>query len=263
MKRYFHLYNIFLQQYIKKLMQSKLDFFIGVISFFLNQLIGIVFLQLVFNRIPDLNGWSFYQLVFIYGFAQIPRGIDHFFTDYLWVFTRKTIKEGGFDRYLLRPVNPLFQVLVERCQPDGLGEVVVGVLLTCYAAAKLKITITGISLLTFLIAVIAGAVIYTSVKLFFASNAFFMKECYGLLYTAYNMSDFAKYPTEIYSAPVRTVISWILPFAFTAFIPAEYFLKEMSLFNTIGAECLVAAAAFMISYSYFKFGCNHYESAGN
>lgn len=263
MKRYFHLYNIFLQQYMKKLMQSKLDFFIGFFSFFLNQLIGIVFLKLVFNRIPDLNGWSFYQLVFLYGFAQIPRGIDHFFTDYLWTFTRKTIKEGAFDRYLLRPINPLFQILVERCQLDGLGEVAVGVLLSGYAAAKLKITMTWISLLVFLIAVIAGAVIYTSVKLFFASNAFFMKECYGLLYTAYNMSDFAKYPTEIYSTPVKTVISWILPFAFTAFIPAEYFLREMSLFTTIGAECLVAAAAFFISYSYFKFGCNHYESAGN
>lgn len=104
-------------------MQSKLDFFMGFFGFFLNQLLGIVFLQLVFEKIPHLNGWSFYQLVFIYGFAQIPRGIDHFFTDYLWLFARKTVKEGSFEVcFLLRylsffPKNEIavFSKLDMRC----------------------------------------------------------------------------------------------------------------------------------------------------
>ncbi len=263
MKRYLYLYKIFMQQYLKKLMQSKLDFFMGFMGFFLNQVLGIVFLQLVFERIPSLNGWSFYQLVFIYGFAQIPRGIDHFFTDYLWTFTRKTIKEGSFDRYLLRPINPLFQILVERCQVDGIGEVAVGILLVIYAGNRLGMKMTLLSLLIFIIAVIAGAIIYMSVKLFFASNAFFMKDCYNLLYMAYNMSDFAKYPSTIYSRSVNVVLSYVLPFAFTAFIPAKYFLTRESLFMTVGMECIVAVAAFAVAYGYFKFGVNRYESAGN
>ena len=263
MLRYIHLYKIFLLQYLKSLLQSKLDFFMGFFSFFLNQILGIIFLQLVFSQIPDLNGWSFEQLVFIYGFAQIPKGIDHFFTDYLWVFCRKTVREGAFDRYLLRPVNPLFQVLVERCQPDGLGEVLVGVILVAYAGAKLRLSFSVFSFFVFLIAVFAGSVIYTAVKLFFASNAFFMKECYNMLYTAYNISDFAKYPTEIYTKPVRLIVSFVLPFAFTAFIPANYFINGGTLLLSVGAECLVAAAAFLIAYLYFSFGIKKYESAGS
>ncbi len=263
MRRYLYLYKIFMMQYFKALMQSKLDFFMGFFAFFLNQITGIVFLQLVFQQIPSLNGWSFYQLVFIYGFAQIPRGIDHFFTDYLWTFTRKTIKEGSFDRYLLRPINPLFQVLVERCQVDGLGEVAVGLLLVIYAGGRLGIGVTSLSVVLFLIAVLAGAVIYMSVKLFFASNAFFIKDCYNLLYMAYNMSDFAKYPTTIYSRSVNLVLSYVLPFSFTAFIPAKYFLEEASLLMTIGMECVVAVVAFIIAYNYFKLGTKRYESAGN
>lgn len=263
MLRYLHLYKIFLQQYLKSLMQSKLDFFMGFFSFFLNQALGIVFLQLVFAQIPDLNGWSFEQLVFIYGFAQIPKGIDHFFTDYLWIFCRKTVREGAFDRYLLRPVNPLFQVLVERCQPDGLGEVIVGIVLVVYAGRRLLLSFSVISFLVFLIAVFAGAVIYMAVKLFFASNAFFMKDCYSLLYTAYNISDFAKYPTEIYDGPVRFVIRFVLPFSFTAFIPANYFMSGGTLLFSVGAECAVAAAAFAVAYLYFSFGIKKYESAGN
>ena len=62
-KHYLCLYRIFFVQYMKTQMQSKTDFIIGFFSFFLNQLLGIVFLSLIFEQIPSLNGWSFYQLV--------------------------------------------------------------------------------------------------------------------------------------------------------------------------------------------------------
>ncbi|WP_099469320.1 ABC transporter permease [Konateibacter massiliensis] len=263
MGRYLKLYKIFFLQYMKGLMQSKIDFFIGFFSFFLNQILGVAFLYLVFEKIPDLNGWSFYQLIFIYGYAQIPRGIDHFVTDYLWLFARKTVKEGSFDRYLLRPVNPLFQVIVERCQPDGIGEILVGVLLVAYSAVKLDLAISVGGILLFFISIIAGAIIFTAVKLFFATNAFFMKDSYSLLYLVHNMSDFAKYPTSIYAKPIRIVLSYIIPFAFTAFIPASFFLQKGNLLQTIGMEVFVAALSFLIAYRYFAFGCNKYESAGN
>lgn len=248
---------------MKSLMQSKLDFFMGLFSFFLNQAIGIIFLFLVFQKIPNLNGWQFYELVFIYGFAQIPRGIDHFFTDYLWVFCRRTIREGSFDRYLLRPINPLFQVVVERCQPDGLGEILVGLLLVITAAQNLGIEMSFLAVLAFILAVIAGSIIFTSIKLFFATNAFFIKDAYSLLFLAYNLSDFAKYPLNIYSGFIRVVLSYIIPFSFAAFIPASFFLNDVSIISTIGAGLLVAIIAFFIAYRYFVFGIKHYESAGN
>ncbi len=146
---------------------------------------------------------------------------------------------------------------------DGIGEVAVGIILVVYAAGKLGIGVTLLTLPAFIIAVLAGAVIYMSVKLFFASNAFFMKDCYNLLYMAYNMSDFAKYPSTIYSRSVNVVLSFVLPFSFTAFIPAKYFLTEVSVFATVGLECVVAAVAFVIAYGHFKLGVNRYESAGN
>lgn len=88
MKRYARLYIKFMQQYIKSLLEYRGDFILGLVGFFFVQFVGIIFLQLVFNAIPSLSGWSFYEILFIYGFAQIPRGIDHVFTDYLWIFSQ-------------------------------------------------------------------------------------------------------------------------------------------------------------------------------
>ena len=105
--------------------------------------------------------------------------------------------------------------------------------------------------------------IYMAIKVFLATNTFFIKDAYQLLFLGYNFSDFVKYPLEIYNKPIRMVLSYIIPFGFTAFIPASYFLQTATLRNTIIIEIFVGVIAFAVAYKYFCFGCNRYESAGN
>ena len=116
-KRYLRLYRVLVTQFLKTIMQSRVDFLIGLFGFFLTQVMGIAFLYLVFQQIPDLQGWTLDQLIFIYGFAQIPRGIDHLFTDNIWLVAYRLVINGDFDRYMLRPMNIFFQVIAEKLQP--------------------------------------------------------------------------------------------------------------------------------------------------
>ena len=261
--RYFRLYRVFVLQYLKTLMQSKLDFFVGLIAFFFTQLAGIVFMYLIFEHIPNLNGWSFDQILFIYGFAQLPRGIDHLFTDYLWILAMRLVVRGEFDRYLLRPLNPLFQVVAERFQLDALGEILVGLILVVTASTRMGIKIGLFNSIVFFVSIIAGAIIYTSIKLFFASIAFWTKDSIGLLQLVYESSDFAKYPISIYDKRIRFLLSYVFPFAFVAFFPASYFLGEAKLLTTVGIEVLISVIAFKIAYATFNKGLTVYESAGN
>lgn len=263
MTRYLKLYGRFSSQYIKFMMQSKVNFFISIFSFLTMQASGLAFLYLIFEHIPKLNGWSFYEILFIYGFAQIPRGIDHVLTDNIWMLAMRKIVMGEFDRYLLRPVNPLFHLIAEMFQPDGLGEIIVGIVITIIAIIKLGIDITFFKGILFIIFVLAGVIIYTSIKLFFASIAFWIKDSMAILNLAYATSDFAKYPNEIYSKFVKTIITVIIPFAFTAYIPAAYFIGHTSLslalFGTVGT----AIISFTVAYCTWLRGITAYESAGS
>ena len=81
--------------------------------------------------------------------------------------------------------------------------------------------------------------------------------------TAYDMSDFAKYPIEIYAKPIRIVLMTVLPFAFVAYSPATFFLIGANVWKTIAAECAVAVIFWMFAYALFKKGLTIYESAGN
>ena len=123
--------------------------------------------------------------------------------------------------------------------------------------------VTPVKLLLFIVSIIAGSVIYTSVKLILASIAFWLKDSSAIMTTAYEVADFAKYPIEIYAKPIQFVLMTILPFAFVAYIPSTFFLIDANLWRTIGAECVVAAVIWMIAYKIFQKGISVYESAGN
>lgn len=262
MKRYWRLYRVLIAQFFKVVMQSKVDFLMGLLGFFLTQATGIIFLYLIFQQIPSLNGWTFYELIFIYGFAQIPRGIDHLLTDNIWLVAWRLVINGDFDRYMLRPMNVFFQVIAEKIQPDALGELLIGTILVILSAEKCGVIADLIHIALFIVSIFAGALIYTSIKLFFAALAFWLKQSGPFLQVAYEMADFAKYPTEIYHKGIRFIITWVIPFAFVAYLPASYFLGKGSPM-VIGVECLIALVFWCIAYSVFNYGLKGYESAGN
>lgn len=262
-KRYLRLYRVLISQFLKTIMQSKADFLMGLFGFFFTQITGIAFLYLVFQQIPSLQGWSLDQLIFIYGFAQIPRGIDHLLTDNIWLVAWRLVLNGDFDRYMLRPMNIYFQVIAEKLQPDAIGELMVGTILVAGSLAKGIVIVDGLHTVLFIVSVIAGSVIYTAVKLFFASLAFWVKTSGPFLQVAYEMADFAKYPTEIYAKGVRFLITWVIPFAFVAYLPASYFLKDSVSAGIIGIECVIAVLFWCIAYAVFCRGTKAYESSGN
>ena len=244
-------------------MQSKVDFLIGLGGFLISQFAGIAFLYLVFEQIPSMKNWSFEQMRFIYGFAQIPRGLDHLFTDNLWMVAWQMVVKGTFDKYMLRPMNLFFQIVCEKVQMDALGELLIGIIMVVRAVQNGTVQLTPLKILFFLISIIAGAVIYTSVKLFFAATAFWFKDSMPFLNAAYEMADFAKYPIEIYAKPIQIILMTVLPFAFVAYIPSTFFLVNANVLKTIGAECIIAVLFWLVAYGLFQRGLRRYESAGS
>ena len=263
MKRYFRLYSKFLQQYIKSLMEYRIDFIFGLIGFILIRLAEVVFIKLIFNFIPTLSGWNINQILFIYGLAQIPKGIDHVFTDYLWIFSWKTIARGEFDRYLLRPLNPLFQVISESFQPDGFGEIIVGIALFIISSVNLNLVFSFDKIIELIVVIIFATLIYTAVKLATTSIAFWVKFAQAHVFMAYQVSSFAKYPIGIYPGAIRFVLTFLIPFAFTGYYPGAYFLGNGSFLTGVVLTVLVGIISISLAYCIWLKGITVYESSGN
>ena len=263
MRRALKIYRILVAQNLKRLMEYKADFLTGAVSFLIDQAIGIAFIFIIFSQIPQLAGFTFEQIVFIYGFSQIPKGLDHLLTDNLWCVGYFIVRKGDFDKYLTRPINPLFHVIAETFQIDAVGELVVGICLMIYAAPSAGLYITPLSVILFILVIPFSALIYTAIKIGTAAVAFWIKSSGFIIQMVYGMNEFAKYPTTIYSNFIKLIVTFVIPFAFTGYYPCLYFLTgENPLFN-IGCTVLIAVIFFAISLVIWHKGLSAYESAGS
>lgn len=262
-KRYLLLYKSFLRQYLKKLVQSRIDFALGILAFLVVQASGIIFLYLIFNQIPTLAGWRFEEIIFIYGFSQIPKGLDHLVADNLWLLSSSMIIKGDFDKYLIRPINPLFHLLADRFQPDAIGELIIGLILLLDSKKKLGLEFTFDKMIYFVILVVFCALIFTSIKLIFASLSFWIKDSLSILQLNYMLNEYCKYPINIYSKFIKFIISFIIPFAFAQFFPASYLLNKDTVKTGVITTMLISTICFFISIIIWTNGIKRYESTGN
>ncbi len=262
-KRALKMHRIFIVQELKRFMEYKGDFITGAIGLLLAQLCSIIFISVIFSQIPTLVGWSFNEVMFIYGFSLIPKAVDHLFFDNLWAVGHFIVRKGDFDKYLTRPINPLFHVMAEKFQVDAFGELVMGIVLLSCSLPSLDIEYSFMKILLTIVVVIFASFIYTGIKIGTSAIAFWTKRSGNIIFMFYMVNDFVKYPIDIYNNVVRSVLTYIIPFAFTAYFPALYFITgENPLFN-IGMTIVVAIVVMTIGVLIWNRGIKAYESAGS
>lgn len=261
--RFLRLYKTFVVQQLKQLMEYRVDFLTGATSFLVGQITNIVFISIIFSQIPHLQGFGYYEIIFIYGFSLVPKGLDHLFTDNLWKVAWFIVRKGNFDKYLTRPINPLLHVIMEALQFDALGELITGIALMAIASVKLGIDYSVGKILLMLLAFVFGTVIYTAIKIAGAALALWMKSSGSILQVFYMTSDFAKYPVTIYNGFVKNIVTYIIPFAFTAYYPASYILRGNDPWFCFGVGTIIAAVLLTLSILLWNKGLSAYESAGS
>jgi ABC-2 type transport system permease protein len=244
-------------------MAYKGDFFVALLTSMLATVAGYGFILVLFTKIPHLKGWSFEEVLFIYGFSLLPMGLFNIVSFNLYEFGNIYIVEGKFDRVLLRPVHSLFQVLFENFRIESVQEILVGCAAVAYCAVKLEMVWSLSEILIFPLLVLCGAVIYTGIFVLLTSVSFWFEDRIGITPPIYNMIPFGRYPITIYNAFIQFLLSWIIPFAFASFYPTVRYLGRMEFQKEFYMVPLVALAVFGMALFTWGMGVRQYKSTGS
>ena len=263
MLRYLKLQRIFIAQHMKKLMEYKTDFLLGAIGLLFSQALQVMFIGIIFSQVPALEGYTFDEVLFIFGFSLIPKSLDHLFCDNLWFVGYSIIRKGDFDKYLTRPINSLYYVIAEKFCVDAFGEMLTGILLLCYSIPRLSPAFHWYTVPLALVVTVFATLIYTSLKIMTAAISFWTKSSGHITHMLYMTNDFSKYPVTIYSKAVAAFITYVIPFAFTAYYPASYFLTGNNPLFCIGGTVIAGTVLFALALFIWGRGVRAYESAGS
>ena len=261
--RYIKLYILYFSRNIQGKMEYKLDFFLGNLATILGQVVGIAFVWVIFEQIGDLNGWTLPEIMLIYGLAALPYGLFMIFLSGVWRLGY-LIQMGNFDLCLTRPVGPLLLVVTEDSATHGFGTFVTGMAIVIAASRMLRLEWTLPLILFAVLAIGCGVVIYLSVNLITASCSFwFLGGRTSIMYMVQRFRDFANYPLTIYSAPIRILLTWIIPFGFAGFYPATLLLDRGEFAIYVYLIPVVTVLFFALAYGFWRLGLNRYQSTGS
>lgn len=263
LRRMLFLYRRLFGAQLKAILEYQTDFYIMIASAVLTQLLGVVFLWVVYSRIPDINGWLFWEVVFMYAMIYLTEGFGSLFFEGTWRLGG-IVNRGELDVMLLRPVSPILQVLTNGIGMNGIGNIIIGLIMIGQTLTRIDLHWSVGKILIAVLLIATAVAIRVSINLAANTSAFWIKNAGNAFpIMIHNLGEFAKYPITIFSLGVQLLVAVLVPFAFISFFPA-YYLFDKSTSPWFWLASPVAAIYCMaVAYALFRYGLRKYESVGN
>ncbi len=223
---YAKLYAEYFRLHLKALAQFRADLALVIAGAVVRDGAALLFLGIIFGRIPALAGWSLNELLLAYGLLAAGGYLGSIFLNSAHILSWY-VQTGRYDVLLIRPVPPLFQLIGE--QPINItfiGNFLVGVGTVGVALARLALPFQGWWLLYFPAVLLSGALIGFGINLIGACLTFRFTSVSSLLIALGYAPEFARFPLAIYAAPLAFVLTWILPHAMAGIYPAGFLLGK-------------------------------------
>jgi len=262
MKRHLRLFALYFAQYAKVRLAYKADFFIAFFSSMTATVIGFGFVLVLFTKIPTLQVWPVYEILFLYAVSLVRLGFFNVVSWNLYEFGDIYIIQGHFDRVMLRPVHTLFQVLFEKFRLESLQEVVTGLVVITVCRHRLGIVMSALDDAWFVLMILSAVLIYVSVFLILTCASFWFEDRVGIVPPVFNMLTFGRYPLTIYNTFIQFMLSWVIPFGFASFYPTTHFLGRSAFATYFHLTPLVAAAFSLLAVVVWNRGVANYSSTG-
>jgi|SRR5579859_6738627 len=240
---------------------------VGLVMSFGFQLTGLLFLWVVLDRSGGLGGWTKGEVTFLYGLRLLVRGLS------LLVFGRLDglpglVHSGGFDRYLVRPLPPLLQVMAARVSLNALGDVVGGVTIFLLGNTLVRFSWSPTDLAYLVLVILGGCLLEPALRLIVASLSFWFVGTGRLLFVVDDLFNSAgNYPLSIFDGAIQLVFTLAVPVALVASVPATVLLARTP---ELGVQPLVAQAVpfagliwFVTAHRVWQRALRSYQSTGH
>lgn len=261
------LYARYLGISIRGQMQYRVSFVFQTLGQFL--ITGIEFLGVwaLFDRFGRLDDWTLSEVALFYGVVNVSLAIaDAFSTGFDRFDT--AVKNGDFDRVLLRPRSTILQLAGVELALRRVGRLAQGGVILVWAAASLEVgwSLASVSLLLF--SILGGACLFFGVFVLQATICFWTVEGLELMNTlSYGGVEAAQYPLAIYGAWFRRFFTFLVPLACVCYFPVLAVLARPDPLGTpLWFQCAspIAGVLFLLAmFRAWRFGVARYTSTGS
>ncbi len=246
-------------------MQYPASFLMLTVGHFIGTAINDVFaMWILFDRFRLIKGWTFFEVALIYGIVHmgfalaesLARGFDSF---------SQMLKQGDFDRLLLRPISPLLQMAAREVQLMRAGRFLQGFFVLLWSGSNLSMTPFSLHAFVIFLSIVGTAALFYGLFVGQAAISFWTLESLEIMnITTYGGVQTGQYPMSIYTKPFRLIFTFLIPLSCVGYYPIATLLRRETFPLWLGT--IAPLSGFLFLYGaciLWRIGVRRYHSTGN
>lgn len=217
----------------------------------------LVFLLALKDKINLLSGYNLDQLIVFFLIYNVFDLLGQIFYRGIYWY-RGEIISGNFDFTLLKPLNPLFQVLASHTDWLDIPPLILTVI---FLIIKLP-AVSGVELLAFIFMGILAMVLVTAIHVLVASIGVLTTEVDHVIWIYRDLSQMARFPMDIYIEGVRLFLTFVIPIGLIFTVPAK------ALLGVLSTQWMLLTVAFTVGFylaiiKFWQYALKKYQSASS
>jgi ABC-2 type transport system permease protein len=261
------LYGRYLGVSIRGQMQYRASFVLQIFGQFCLTAIEFLGVWALFDRFGRLDDWSLPEVALFYGCVNVAMAVADALSTGFDKFSLY-VKNGDFDRVLLRPRSTILQLAGVELSLKRVGRLAQGGVILLWASWALDVSwgVGSVALLLFALA--GGVCLFFGLFVLQATICFWTIEGLELMNTmTYGGVESAQYPLVIYGAWFRRFFTFIVPLACVCYFPLVAILERRDPLGTplwFQQAAPIAGVLFLLAtLQAWRFGVRRYTSTGS
>ncbi|MBN1777316.1 MAG: ABC-2 family transporter protein [Clostridiales bacterium] len=256
------LYLKYLSIHVRSSMQYKVSFALLTLGQFMVSFTALLGLWFMMNRFHTVAGFALPEVLIGFSVVLTAFSIAETVARAFDVFP-VIISNGEFDRMMMRPRGLIFQVLAAKMEFSRMGRLVQAAAMLAYAIPASGIVWTPDKILTLVLMIVCGAVVFGCLFLIYAAITFFTIEGLEFMNVLTDGGrEFGRYPFAIYGREVLKFLTYVVPLALFQYYPLLYLIgRETGKFYMFLP--LVSLLFVFPAYGFWRIGLRNYKSTGS
>ena len=269
---YLRVFATFARNSLVRDMTFRANFLIDAISSLGWMLMNLGFYELIFMSTAEIGahtGWHKYQFfIFLSTTLFINSLVQAFFMPNANELS-ELIRSGNLDFALLKPIDTQFLVSLEKIEWSSLANFFFACGLAGYSLWRLDYRPEPIQYLLYPLYLLCGVAMLYSLMIAMSSASIWLGRNQSLYDFWFYITNFSRYPMEIYQGPLGTPLRWaftfIIPVLIVVNVPARLLAKPLDAENwPLALFALFATAgSLIVSRWIFLRALGSYRSASS
>ncbi|MFD1886724.1 ABC transporter permease [Paenibacillus wenxiniae] len=249
---------------IKGNQQYRFNYFLTLFTVVFHYSVQLLAIWITLSHYDSIRGWNIYEVSFIYMFFILSYGIMITFYAGFRDFSGM-IHNGEFDVILIRPHNPMLQVMSGRLELTSFAQIGSGIFLFFWCNHYLEIHWSAYQIYLFIQGIIGAAFIQAALLLLWSCLGFRITNTSALTRFGWTLNaNYLTYPLGAFNKTTKLLFT-VFPLGFISYYPANAILdKDHFAFSNLGNfSGIIGILFFMLVYLFWEYSIRHYKSTGN